>query len=56
VQTAVPRPLPHLRAGFAAVGDLAGADIEPVDLFVRAVVALRTAQAVGPEERIRSFD
>jgi diguanylate cyclase (GGDEF)-like protein len=56
VQTASPRPIPHLRAGFAAVGDLAGSDIEPVDLFVRAVVALRTAQAVGPEERIRSFD
>jgi diguanylate cyclase (GGDEF)-like protein len=50
------RMLPRLRAGYAAVGDLAAAEIEPVDLFVRAVVALRTAQAVGEEERIRSFD
>jgi hypothetical protein len=47
--------MPPLRAGYAAVGDLSEAAIEPVDLFVRAVVALRTAQAVG-EERIRSFD
>jgi diguanylate cyclase (GGDEF)-like protein len=47
---------PRLRAGYAAVGDLARAEIEPVDLFVRAVVALRTAQSVGPDERIRSFD
>jgi diguanylate cyclase (GGDEF)-like protein len=47
---------PRLRAGYAAVGDLAGAEIEPVDLFVRAVVALRTAQAVGSDERIRSYD
>ena len=47
---------PRLRAGFAAVHDLARAEIEPVDLFVRAVVALRTAQSVGPDERIRSFD
>jgi diguanylate cyclase (GGDEF)-like protein len=47
---------PRLRAGYAAVGDLARAEIEPVDLFVRAVVALRTAQAVGEGERIRSFD
>lgn len=47
--------MPRLRAGYAAVGDLSEAAIEPVDLFVRAVVALRTAQAVG-EERIRSFD
>ncbi|MGH7555156.1 MAG: GGDEF domain-containing response regulator [Longimicrobiales bacterium] len=51
-----PRLMPRLRAGYAAVGDLAAAEIEPVDLFVRAVVALRTAQAVGAEERIRSFD
>lgn len=47
---------PRLRAGYAAVHDLARAEIEPVDLFVRAVVALRTAQSVGPDERIRSFD
>jgi PleD family two-component response regulator len=47
---------PRLRTGFAAVHDLSHAQIEPVDLFVRAVVALRTAQAVGPEESIRSFD
>jgi PleD family two-component response regulator len=50
-----PRAL-RLRAGYAAVGDLAAAEIEPVDLFVRAVSALRTAQAVGAEERIRAFD
>ena len=46
----------HLRTGFAAVQDLSHEHIEPVDLFVRAVVALRTAQSVGPEEQIRSFD
>jgi diguanylate cyclase (GGDEF)-like protein len=48
--------LPRLRAGYAAVGDLSAAEMEPVDLFVRAVAALRTAQAVGEDERIRSFD
>jgi PleD family two-component response regulator len=47
---------PRLRAGYAAVHDLSNAQIEPVDLFVRAVVALRTAQSVGAEEQIRSFD
>ncbi len=51
-----PDSIPRLRAGYAAVNDLAAAGIEPVDLFVRAVVALRTAQAVGAEETIRSFD
>jgi diguanylate cyclase (GGDEF)-like protein len=48
--------LPPLHAGFAAVGDLTTAQIEPVDLFVRAVAALRAAQAVGPEQRVRSYD
>ncbi|MGH7502168.1 MAG: diguanylate cyclase domain-containing protein [Longimicrobiales bacterium] len=48
--------LPPLHAGFAAVGDLVSAQIEPVDLFVRAVAALRAAQAVGPNERVRSYD
>lgn len=48
--------MPQLRAGYAAVGDIAAAKIEPVDLFVRAVVALRSAQAVEAGERIRSFD
>lgn len=48
--------LPQLRAGYAAVGDASIAEIEPVDLFVRAVVALRSTQAVGAPERIRSFD
>ncbi len=47
--------LPPLQAGFAAVGDLTTADIEPVDLFVRAVAALRAAQA-RPEARIHSWD
>lgn len=47
---------PRLRTGYAAVHDLSNAQIEPVDLFVRAVVALRTAQSVGAEEQIRSFD
>lgn len=46
----------HLTAGFAAVQDLARAEIEPVDLFVRAIVALRTAQSAGEDDRIRSFD
>jgi PleD family two-component response regulator len=48
--------LPPLHAGYAAVGDLVSAQIEPVDLFVRAVAALRAAQAVGPDERVRSYD
>lgn len=48
--------LPGLQAGYAAVPDVRQAKLEPVDLFVRAVVALRAAQALGPEERIRSFD
>lgn len=52
-----PEPhLPPLHAGYAAVGDLVSAQIEPVDLFVRAVAALRAAQAVGPDERVRSYD
>jgi PleD family two-component response regulator len=47
----------RLITGFAAVTDLARAEIEPVDLFVRAIVALRTAQSAGAEDdRIRSFD
>jgi diguanylate cyclase (GGDEF)-like protein len=46
----------RLTTGFAAVADLARAEIEPVDLFVRAIVALRTAQSGGTEDRIRSFD
>jgi hypothetical protein len=48
--------LPPLHAGYAAVADLVSAQIEPVDLFVRAVAALRAAQAIGPEERVRSYD
>jgi GGDEF domain-containing protein len=48
--------LPPLHAGFAAVGDLVSAQIEPVDLFVRAVAALRAVQAVGTGERVRSYD
>lgn len=46
----------RLTTGYAAVADLARAEIEPVDLFVRAIVALRTAQAAGADDRIRSFD
>ncbi len=45
-----------LRAGFAAVGDLSRGDVEPVDLFVRAVAALRAAQSADTGDRIRSFD
>ena len=47
--------LPPLHAGFAAIGDLTTTDIEPVDLFVRAVAALRAAQA-RPEARFHSWD
>jgi PleD family two-component response regulator len=47
----------RLTTGYAAVADLARAEIEPVDLFVRAIVALRTAQSGGTlDDRIRSFD
>ena len=47
--------LPPLHAGFAAIGDLTTSEIEPVDLFVRAVAALRAAQA-RPESRFHSWD
>ena len=46
----------RLTTGYAAVADLARAEIEPVDLFVRAIVALRSAQSAGAPDRIRSFD
>lgn len=46
----------RLTTGYAAVADLARAEIEPVDLFVRAIVALRTAQSAAADDRIRSFD
>lgn len=46
----------RLTTGYAAVADLARAEIEPVDLFVRAIVALRSAQSAGASDRIRSFD
>lgn len=48
--------MPKFRAGFAAVRDVAGEEIEPVDLFVRAVMALRSAQAADPEDRVRAYD
>lgn len=51
-----PTSLPRLHAGYAAVSDAELKTIEPVDLFVRAVVALRAAQALGSGERIRSFN
>jgi PleD family two-component response regulator len=44
-----------MRTGFAAITDLADATLEPVDLFVRAVAALRAAQA-SDTDRIRSWD
>jgi PleD family two-component response regulator len=45
-----------MRAGFAAVADIRSAAIEPVDLFIRAVSALRAAQASGGAETVRSWD
>jgi diguanylate cyclase (GGDEF)-like protein len=45
-----------LRAGFAAVTDLRTEAIEPIDLFIRAVSALRAAQATGGDEVVRSWD
>jgi PleD family two-component response regulator len=45
-----------LRTGFAAISDPATDRIEPVDLFVRAVAALRAAQASDSTDRIRSYD
>jgi PleD family two-component response regulator len=45
-----------LRAGFAAVTDARSAAIEPIDLFIRAVSALRAAQATGGDEVVRSWD
>jgi PleD family two-component response regulator len=48
------RALP-MRAGFAAIADMKTTDVEPVDLFVRAVAALRAAQA-SEGDLIRSYD
>lgn len=48
--------MPRLHAGYAAVNEAQLAAIEPVDLFVRAVVALRAAQAIGSDQRVRSYD
>ncbi|HUF70242.1 MAG TPA: hypothetical protein VMM79_16465 [Longimicrobiales bacterium] len=45
-----------LRAGFAAISDMRATEVEPVDLFVRAVAALRAAQASETGDRIRSYD
>lgn len=45
-----------LRAGFAAVTDIRSEAIEPIDLFIRAVSALRAAQATGGEDVVRSWD
>lgn len=45
-----------LRAGFAAITDMRATEVEPVDLFVRAVAALRAAQASETGARIRSYD
>jgi len=55
------RPVPGgtgsgLRAGFAAVTDIRSSAIEPIDLFIRAVSALRAAQATGGDELVRSWD
>lgn len=49
------RPIP-LRAGFAAITDMKTSEVEPVDLFVRAVAALRAAQSSETGEPIRSWD
>ena len=48
--------LPPLHAGYAAMMDLNDQTIEPVDLFVRAVIALRSAQATDTGARIRAYD
>lgn len=45
-----------LRAGCYAVGDLREASIQPVDLLVRATMALRRAQAAPREAPIRFYD
>lgn len=48
-------PGTELRAGFAAVADIRTASIEPVDLFLRAVSALRAAQSAG-NDPVRSWE
>jgi len=45
-----------MRAGFAALTDLKSTEVEPVDLFVRAVAALRQAQSSDTGDNIRSWD
>jgi diguanylate cyclase (GGDEF)-like protein len=60
VAQAVENPTPEsalpIRAGFAAISDMKSTEVEPVDLFVRAVAALRAAQASDEGGWIRSFD
>lgn len=45
-----------VRTGFAAVSDVVDSGMEPVDLFVRAVAALRAAQASSDGDRVVAFD
>lgn len=46
----------RLRAGYYAVPNFQAADIEPIDLLVRATLALRRSQAEREGDRIRFFD
>lgn len=46
----------RLRAGYYAVPNFHEASIEPVEMLVRATMALRNSQADPAEGRIRSFD
>lgn len=48
--------VPPMRAGLYAVSNFREAGVEPVDLLVRAIIALRKSQAARGEEPIRFFN
>lgn len=49
-------PAPQMRAGCYAVGDFHEAAIEPVEMLVRATMALRSSLAGSSEDRIQFFN
>lgn len=49
-------PEAELRAGYAAVADVRAASVEPVDLYTRALSALRAAQSAGGDELVRAWE
>jgi PleD family two-component response regulator len=54
-ESAAPHPV-RIRAGLFAVPDFHAAAIQPVDLLVRATIALRRSQSAQSTESIQSFE